>query len=123
MIDGITILNTYTEELVVKEYIGYNGFWSIIATIVICILLGLLIYCIYINEIEFTTTMLCLGCSFIFFIVGFWHQEEAEIPTYQVLINEKVSMIEFNEKYETIKQEGLIYTIREKDWRERYGNS
>ena len=34
---------------------------------------------------------------------------------YQVTISDDVSMTEFNEKYEVIKVEGKIYTIREKE--------
>lgn len=123
MIDGITLLNTYTEELVVKEYIGYNGLRSVLVAVAICILLGVIIYSIYINEIDSAIIMLYLWCLILLFGVGFLRKETVEVPTYQVLINEKVSMTEFNEKYEIIKQEGLIYTIREKDWREIYGNS
>lgn len=33
---------------------------------------------------------------------------------YKVIINDNVKMIEFNKKYEIIKQEGEIYTIKKK---------
>lgn len=34
---------------------------------------------------------------------------------YQVLIDEEVNLIEFNEKYEILDIEGKIYTIKERD--------
>ena len=34
---------------------------------------------------------------------------------YQVLIDEEVNLIEFNEKYEILEIEGKIYTIKERD--------
>ena len=33
---------------------------------------------------------------------------------YKVTIDETVSMVEFNEKYEVVEQEGKIYTVRER---------
>ena len=37
----------------------------------------------------------------------------AKTVEYKVTINENVSLIEFNEKYEIIEQNGKIYTIKE----------
>lgn len=37
------------------------------------------------------------------------------VPQYKVMISEEVPMIGFYEKYEIIDQEGLIFTVREKD--------
>lgn len=34
---------------------------------------------------------------------------------YQVLIDEEVNLVEFNEKYEILDVEGKIYTIKERD--------
>ena len=34
---------------------------------------------------------------------------------YKVIISDEVNFVEFNEKYETIDQDELIYTIREKE--------
>lgn len=38
----------------------------------------------------------------------------AQVEEYQVTIDENVSMVEFMEKYEILKQDGKIYTITEK---------
>lgn len=35
--------------------------------------------------------------------------------TYKVTISDEVNFVEFNNKYEIIDQEGLIYTIKEKE--------
>lgn len=35
-------------------------------------------------------------------------------PIYKVTIDDNVSFAEFNEKYEVIKQDGLIYEVRER---------
>lgn len=38
-----------------------------------------------------------------------------EITYYQVTIDDSVSMVEFNEKYDIVEVEGKIYTIKEKE--------
>lgn len=58
-----------------------------------------------------------LGIALIFFATGiaigaFGPREQ--ITRYQVLIDETVSFIEFNERYEIISQNGIIYTIQER---------
>jgi hypothetical protein len=35
--------------------------------------------------------------------------------TYKVIVDENVSMVDFNENYEILEQDGLIYTIIERD--------
>ena len=35
--------------------------------------------------------------------------------TYKVTISDEVNFVEFNNKYEIIDQDGLIYTIKEKE--------
>lgn len=35
--------------------------------------------------------------------------------TYKVTISDEVNFVEFNDKYEIIDQDGLIYTIKEKE--------
>ena len=43
------------------------------------------------------------------------NKEEISHYEYKVLIDESVSLVEFNEKYEIIGQEGSIYTIIERE--------
>lgn len=35
--------------------------------------------------------------------------------TYKVTISDEVNFVDFNNKYEIIEQDGLIYTIKEKE--------
>lgn len=41
-------------------------------------------------------------------------KEPSGVVEYQVTIDDNVSMNEFNDKYEIIKVDGKIYTVREK---------
>lgn len=58
-------------------------------------------------------------CSFILFIVGLSCMVFVESGTgkytYKVTISDEVNFVEFNNKYEIIDQDGLIYTIKEKE--------
>lgn len=47
-------------------------------------------------------------------LMGFVTAEPAQPETYKVTISDTVNFNEFNERYEIINQEGLIYTIKEK---------
>ena len=111
MLEGITVLNEFTANIFncdvfiavffIIALIGSIAFF-IIATvtqedawftgIILSVLIGL---------------MIGVGCGSCFFV-----NEETQ---YQVLINEEVSMTEFNERYEIVDQEGQIFTIREKE--------
>jgi uncharacterized membrane protein YphA (DoxX/SURF4 family) len=55
--------------------------------------------------------MLSIGVAAAFGAPLFVHEEEI----YQVLISEEVNFVEFNETYEIISQEGLIYKIKLKE--------
>ena len=60
--------------------------------------------------------ILFLLCFLISLICGIIITEQPSgVIQYQVTIDESVSMTEFNEKYEVVKIEGKIYTIREKE--------
>lgn len=55
-------------------------------------------------------------CSMISIVTGFViNSQPSGITQYQVTIDESVSMVEFNERYEVIEVEGKIYTIVEKE--------
>jgi len=53
--------------------------------------------------------------AFIVSIVGFNVAFTPSETTYKVIIDESVSMVEFNERYEILDQDGLIYEIVEKE--------
>lgn len=111
--DGVTILNT-TYEYAENFSIG----WCFLGIFLFATLLGSFlalgdIYGIIGNIIHgglvfFTlVTTICLwGC---------YDETDKIVSTiYQVTIDESVSVVEFNEKYEIIEQNGLIYTVKER---------
>lgn len=56
-------------------------------------------------------TFSCIGVA----IFGFYTAFKPVKTTYKVTIDESVSMIEFNKRYEILDQDGLIYTILPKE--------
>lgn len=108
MLEGITVLsqNTYNYE-----------FFSLLLKIIgiAVVLVGLfLIYCSIICK-EY---MAIAGCL-ILIVIGFIPILESDNITksetlYKVIINDNVSLIEFENKYEVVEVDGLIYTIKEK---------
>lgn len=108
MIEGIEVLNT-NKCIDVPDIVYILGLFAIIS-----ILLA------FINAIigeEFATLVgvicfLVLGTIITCIIVMntlSYHYE------YQVTISDEVNFNDFNKKYEIINQEGLIYTIKEKE--------
>ena len=109
--EGITILNEFTstgEILAPWSYIGIVAF-----------IIGLfgLIFCPTIIKpcqrlLTILTIFFAISLLFGVFIVAFAPRKEE--TRYQVIIDGSVNFNEFNERYEIISQEGLIYTITEK---------
>lgn len=61
---------------------------------------------------------LCVAvCGFVLGLLGiyFCSTPTGYYNTYKVTIEENVSLVEFNEKYEILDQEGDIYTIKERE--------
>lgn len=109
--EGITILNEFisTGEILAP--------WFCIGIVAFAIGLFGLIFCptiikprqrLLIVLIIFFAISLFFGIS----IAAFAPREEE--TRYQVIIDDSVNFNEFNERYEIISQEGLIYTITEK---------
>lgn len=110
--EGIEILNTFVEE--------GGGFGAGIFAIILGIV-----------AIAALVTAICLlgahhpdaGTAFIFSIIllclsiacvyqSFFKEKTTY---YQVIIDDSVSMVEFNEKYDIVNIEGKIYTIKERE--------
>ena len=53
-------------------------------------------------------------CSFVVGTIGIVHLSDKPYTVYKVTIDDNVSFKEFNERYEIIKQDGLIYEVKEK---------
>ena len=106
--EGITILSATTTTLGIT--------WGL------AIVLALIVFAIFLlfdplDEKEFSVWR--IGCAimvaiFSFSILALFCVDTTEVAQYKVLIDETVSFVEFNEKFEVVDQEGEIYTIRER---------
>lgn len=104
MLEGITVLNTY----VVHSLTGLFGALMLLL-LVLAVILGLFEKwgaCVLTIGIMFS-----IGMAAMYGAPPFVHEDEI----YQVLISEEVSFVEFNETYEIVSQEGLIYEIKLKE--------
>ena len=112
-VEGITILNTIE---VMGSTWGFSIVGLIIAILTLFILIGV-IFGIIKNEgpeavllsllavLGVLISLMCFGTA----------NEYFDYYKYQVIIDDSVSLTEFMEKYEILDQEGLIYTVKEKE--------
>lgn len=109
--EGITILSTNSEMIWTEGtallMFSLLGVALIIAVVMSCINAPIVA--------EVTAIVVCIICLLSAFLVMAFGPKELRI-THKVLIDESVSMIEFNQKYKITDQEGQIYTIIEKDF-------
>lgn len=104
MIEGITLLNTFTTAIAT----GWTTLFIILA--VVCTLItiaGTDCDTPFVSICSLIVVIASLCCA----VLGIGAKE---VTRYQVLIDSSVSYAELTEHYEVIKQEGLIYTIQEK---------
>lgn len=68
------------------------------------------------NDIYFGCLVLVYAAIFIALTLLAFSKAKvvSTYPVYKVTIDDTVSMKEFNERYEILNQDGLIYTIKEK---------
>lgn len=125
MDNGLILLNTQDAFEHVKcdwYFAGQPLSWIAIITTAILVIVGVA-YIIYGHEkfedgaIAFG--IICIVLAIIITIFTLIHDVNKTYPQYQVTITEKTNMKEFCEKYDIIKQEGMIFTIRDKDYKER----
>ena len=111
--EGVILLNEITV---------YDTGWGINSTTMVvftvgAIMLGLAFMCLYFN-IDELTGLFSLFCG-VCIVVGLWACSEAkEIPTatqYEVYLTEDINIEEFAQKYNIVKQDGIIFTIEEKE--------
>lgn len=111
--EGVILLNEITV---------YDTGWGINATalavlIIGAIMLGLAVICAYlnVNELIGLFTVFCGLC----FMIGLWICSEAkEVPAatqYEVYLTEDINIEDFTQKYNVVKQDGVIFTIEEKE--------
>ena len=104
MLEGITVLNTS----IVSNVTDLFGFLMFILAGA-AVILGI---CEKWGAFVWTMAMIfSIGIATLMGAPIFVHEEEV----YQVLISEEVNFVEFNETYEIISQEGLIYEIKLKE--------
>ena len=109
--DGIEILN----QTEIMKDIG-SCWWIGLIVLGLCVLLGFIIGFFEDAIIPDTIMGLIFGIGIGLISAGFGSDIPLkQVPTgtyeYQVIISEDVNFVEFNEKYEIIKQEGKIYTV------------
>lgn len=110
--EGVEVLNTFVK--------GGCGFGAGICAIVIGIIsiAGIVaaicfsrVYHDVDADIALTFSIILLVLSITCIYQSFFKEGTTY---YQVIIDDSVSMVEFNEKYDIVKVEGKIYTIKEK---------
>ena len=111
--EGITILNQTLHEGAIVDPLFGIGLALVGAALLLCFT-GAFMGACGIKIIPY----IFLGISLTFLVIGmaigiFGPREE--ITRYQVLIDDSVSFIEFNDRYEIINQDGAIYTIQERE--------
>lgn len=112
LMEGLTLLNTETQG-------AYNWIGYILAAV--CLIpLSFVIWCI-ISAAQLQDIGVVFLCSIVALaticLFGVCINVAQEKPTtvYKVTIDDTVSMVEFYERYEILDQEGLIFTITEKE--------
>ena len=110
--EGVEVLNTF-----VKCGCGFGaGIFAIILGIVAIAALVAAICLLGAHHPDagtaliFSIILLCLSIACIY--QSFFKEKTTY---YQVIIDDSVSMVEFNEKYDIVNIEGKIYTIKEKE--------
>ena len=101
MIDGITVLNTVEKAVSFETFFGtLIGFCLIAVAIVLFKKEG----------VKYPGVWIALGLGVIFIVVAVVSNASAA-PTYEVLIDDSVSFMDFYERYHIVAQRGDIFTI------------
>lgn len=125
MDNGLILLNTQDAFEHVKfdwYFAGQPLSWVAIIATIILVIIG--VFCIIYGLEELEDGALGFGIVCIIIAIGIMiftliHEVNKVYPLYQVTITEKTNMKEFCEKYDIIEQNGMIFTIRDKDYKER----
>ena len=123
--NDLILLNTK----LASEHVNYEWYfagepasWVAIIITTILVIVGVISLIYGIKECEacgIALGIVVIGIAIIITIVTLIHEVDRTYPQYQVTITEKTNMKDFYEKYDIISQEGLIFTIRDKDYKER----
>ena len=107
--DGVIILNSY-ETLTNESSIFFVFVWGLVFA---ALALGFLY--LFIKDKPSISTAIFIIVAGVLATILFCNIPEKKYETcYQVTVNDSVAMNEFQSKYEIIKVEGKIYTVRER---------
>lgn len=113
MIDGVTILATSVVTMTNPVMNIFLIALGIIAGLgFLLFILGLITDCLGIGS----TGMISFATAFIFLIICIPIDFATQVPdynTYEVILNDSVSMNEFMSTYEVLEQRGQIYVVKE----------
>lgn len=117
MMDGITVLSQ-------NEIMTYPAWGAIMFMISVLLLIVFIMIYVLNNSNKYYKIIGIIACtgailSTICLCIGGVIANFKNIPTgkytYKVTISNEVNFVEFNNKYEVINQDGLIYTIKERE--------
>ena len=109
--NGVTILNSYEYLTNMVSIVGANVLCVGFLAASIFILIKLFKYASRCSWREFVILVICV--SLVITCVNLVPKYKYETH-YQVTVDDSVSMNEFQNKYEIIKVEGKIYTVKER---------
>ena len=108
--NGVTILNT-CQEYTNLQALGL-GFGAVVACVAAIFLVGFMFEKTHNTFLSFVVPIIV----FVMALCGLLRIPSSE-DHYEVMIDDSVSMTEFNEKYEIIEQRGMIYKVKERERR------
>lgn len=116
----MTILNQYNEQIQIGITFGYEGFRTIVVSLLALLLLGCFItaWVMMIKAKEYDgwgwTFPVLLLVALLIGVGWFNTPVYKEIPTYEVVLDEDYPAKELLDKYDVIEIKGQIYVIQEK---------
>lgn len=112
--EGVTILNTHTHSIRKFRW-TQSAITTLIGTIIVILI------CVYIGITFGDIVAPAIFCGFWGGIVGLaltalaGETEVGTYNTYEVTVDDTVSMLKFNERYEVIEQRGKIYEVKDRN--------
>lgn len=111
--EGVTILS----EMMSRD-MSIFGCITLICVGSILLVVGIICLVLLIREQEVSPfiilSVILILSGVVLGTFGIVHLSDKPYTVYKVIIDDDVSFKEFNEKYEIIKQDGLIYEVKEK---------
>ena len=113
---GVEILAM--EEVVVERAFNWGVFCGVFAAMIVATIGPALLSASDVNWKFGIFVFFAFGVASVVFAAAIAEGESVPVKyetQYKVTVSDEVSMVEFNEKYEIIDQEGRIYTVRERN--------